>query len=209
MTVPVPETDSVLVEGSALSGQRRVVHEFLHHRDGTPLVVSTRQPAESARRTHRRTVGREPAADETPEGSDGEPAPLVVDCVTGAVEESPTDESRTKYAQHPSNLTSVGTKFTEFLEARGDGALAVGIDTVSPLLMYADASAVFRFLHVVVQKATGSDCPVVAGIDDAAHDDRVASKLAPLFDAVVETRRADGGREARVARPEATEWREI
>ncbi|PHQ41534.1 hypothetical protein Z052_14265 [Halorubrum sp. C191] len=207
MTVTVPETDSVLVEGSALSGRRRVVHEFLHDCDGTPLVVSTRQPVESARRTHRRVVGRESGADETPGGSGDEPTPLVVDCVTGAVEESPSDESHTKYAQHPSNLTSVGTKFTEFLEARDDGALAVGIDTVSPLLMYTDASAVYRFLHIVVQKATGAGCPVVVGLDGSAHDDRVVAQLAPLFDAVVETRRAEDAREVRVARPEPTEWR--
>ncbi|MDB9234419.1 hypothetical protein PN419_15400 [Halorubrum ezzemoulense] len=209
MTVPVPETDSVLVEGSALSGQRRVVHEFLHERDGTPLVVSTRQPAEGARRTHRRVVGHESAADETPEGSDDEPTPLVVDCVTGAIEESLSDESRVKYARHPSNLTSVGTKFTEFLEARGDSALAVGVDTVSPLLMYVDASGVFRFLHIVVQKATGAGCPVVVGLDGSAHDDRVVSQLAPLFEVVVETRRVKDARQVRVARPEPTEWREI
>ena len=209
MTVPVPETDAVLVEGSALSGRRRVVHEFLHERDGTPLVVSTRQPVESARRTHRRVVGREPGADETPEGSGDEPTPLVVDCVTGAVGRSPSDGPHTKYAQHPSNLTSVGTKFTEFLEARDDGALTVGIDTVSPLLMYADASAVFRFLHIVVQKATGAGCPVVVGLDGSAHDDRVVSQLAPLFEVVVETRRVKDARQVRVARPEPTEWREV
>ena len=213
MTVPVPETDSVLVEGSALSGRRRVVHGFLHDRDGTPLVVSTRQPAENARRTHRRVAGRESAetggANEASARADGEPAPLVVDCVTGAVEESPTDEPHTKYARHPSNLTSVGTKFTEFLEARADGALVVGLDTVSPLLMYTDASAVFRFLHVVVQKATASDCPVVVGFDGSAHGDRAVAQLAPLFETVVETRRAEDAREVRVARPEPTEWREL
>ncbi|RLM70547.1 hypothetical protein [Halorubrum sp. Atlit-26R] len=210
MTVPVPEVDSVLVDGSVLSGQRRVVHEFLHDRDGTTLVVSTRQPAESARRTHRRIVGRESAApDETPEGSDGEPTPLIVDCVTGAVGRSPSDGPHTKYAQHPSNPTSVGTTFTEFLDARDDGTLAVGIDTVSPLLMYADASAVFRFLHVVVQKATASDCPVVAGLDGSAHGDCVVAQLAPLFEAIVETRRAEDAREVRVAHPEPTEWREL
>jgi KaiC/GvpD/RAD55 family RecA-like ATPase len=208
MTVPVPEADSVLVEGSALSGRRRVIHQFLHERGEVPLVVSTRQPAESARRTHRRVVGREPA--EADDGANDEPAPLVVDCVTGAVGRSPSHGPHTKYAQHPSNLTSIGTKFTEFLEARDDGALAVGIDTVSPLLMYTDASAVYRFLHIVVQKATGAGCPVVVGLDGSAHDDRVVSQLAPLFDAVVETRRRDDDtREFRVQRPERTEWREI
>ena len=207
MRVPDPEADSVLVDGPPLSGQRQVIHHFLHERGEVPLVVSTRQPAENARRTHRRIVDRGPASAD--DGASGEPAPLVVDCVTGAVEESPTDESRTKYARDPSNLTSVGTKFTEFLEARDDGALAVGIDTVSPLLMYADASAVFRFLHIVVRKATGAGCPVVVGLDGSAHDDRVVSQLAPLFEAVVETRRVDDAREVRVARPEPTEWREL
>jgi hypothetical protein len=85
----------------------------------------------------------------------------------------------------------------------------MGVDTVSPLLMYADASAVFGFLHIVIQKATAADCSAVAGLDGSAHDDSAVAQLAPLFEAVAETRRVDDARQARVARPEPTEWREL
>lgn len=206
----VGEAESVLVAGPVLSGRRRVLHRTLHERSERPVLVSTRQPAGAARSTHRRMAA---AAAGTAAGDTAKSEvddPVVVDCVTNAIGESPADDGdETKYAQHPSNLTSIGTKFTECVEERDEESVAVGIDTVSPLLAYADASSVFRFLHIVVQKATAAGHPVVVGIDAGAHDEQTIEQFVPIFERVIETRRAGDERECRVRYPAPTEWRSI
>ncbi|GAB3705090.1 DUF7504 family protein [Halorubrum pallidum] len=202
----VGEAESVLVAGPVLSGRRQLIHRTLHEWSETPIVVSTREPAESVRSTHCRMAAAD--AEDTVESEVA--SPVVVDCVTNALGKSPPDDAETKYAQHPSNLTSIGTKFTECVEAHDDGeSIVVGIDTVSPLLMYADASSVFRFLHIVVQKSAAAGHPVVVGIDAGAHDEQTIEQFVPIFDRVVETRRIDGDRECRVRYPTPTEWRTL
>ena len=210
----VGDAESVLVAGPVLSGRRRGFHRTIHERSERPVLVSMRQPAEAARSTYRRLATPTAATNGDAEGSGtecdgGVVDPIVVDCVTSALGKSPTDDAETKYAQHPSNLTSIGTKFTECVEACDEESVAVGVDTVSPLLAYADASNVFRFLHILVQKATTAECPVVVGIDAGAHDEQTVEKFVPIFEQVVETRREGDDRECRGRYPTPTGWRSL
>ncbi|MFD1570790.1 DUF7504 family protein [Halorubrum laminariae] len=221
MNFLVGDAESVLVAGPVLSGRRRVVHRTLcerserSERSERPILISTRQPAAGARSEHRRLAVPAAATDVDADvsgtecGDGGAVEPVVVDCVTSALGRSPTDDAETRYAQHPSNLTSIGTKFTECLEAHGDGSVAVGVDTISPLLAYADAASVFRFVHILVQKATAADHPVVVGIDTGAHDDQTVEQFVPIFEQVVETRHTDEQREGRVRYPSPSEWRPL
>jgi hypothetical protein len=198
MSLPGRDLDDVLIVGPAFSGRRRLFHRLLAARPGRPVLVSTRQPASRVRDAHRRTV-------------DGDPAePVVVDCVANAVGRAGDGGEATGYAQDPGNLTSIGTTFVDLAEDRDEDALAVGVTTVSPLLMYASASEVFQFLYVLAQRATGEEWPVAATIDPGAHDETTVEQFVPMFDGVVETRRRDDEtREFRVQRPERTEWRPI
>ncbi|OYR56517.1 DUF7504 family protein [Halorubrum halodurans] len=208
MNTLAADCDTVLVAGPTLSGRRRLLHRTLYDRAGGSLLVATRQPADDARETHRR-LRPDDAPDDADGGSADGDSPVVVDCVTNAFEHSTDDTRRTRYAQHPSNLTSIGTTFTEVIEAREEQSLAVGIETVSPLLVYADTTDVYRFLDLVVRQATDVGWPVTAGIDTAAHDDRTVEQFVTLFDAVVRTRYVDGERQYRLQRPERTDWRPV
>lgn len=181
MSPSLDESESLLVDGPALSGRRRVFHRTLHRSSGTVVIISTRQPADGARNTHRRLTDSSGRNRSTSEVTD----PLVIDCVTNAVEKSPVDDDKTRHAQHPSNLTSIGTKFTELVEDREDESLVIGIDTVSTLLQYADSDEMFRFLNVIVQQATGVGCSVTIGIDGCAHEEQTLLQLAHIFDRVI------------------------
>lgn len=202
----VEDTEPVLVAGAVLSGRRRLVHRMLYERPETTIVVSTRQPAEVARSAHRQMA---PSSVDTAESDVDGPEPAIIDCVTSALGESETsDDNGTWYAADPSDLTSIGTMFTECLHTYGDGPVVVGVDTISPLLVYAGASTVFQFLNLLVQKATAAGCLVVVGIDAGAHDEQTIAQFVPIFERVLETRRADE-REARVRYPKPTEWQAL
>jgi hypothetical protein len=98
-------------------------------------------------------------------------------------------------------LGELGTAISRAIDdlARDDpdpGEVRVCVDSLSPLLEGYDEGVVFRFLHVLtgrVRQAKGLahfHLPVQA-------DAREARLLAPLFDAVVEVRMADGLAEQR------------
>ena len=114
MDLSVGDDETVLMTGPTLSG-RRLFHRTLGESAGRPVVVSTREPANCVRSTHRRLV-------------DGDEAtPVVVDCITNALGRSADDTATTKYAQHPSDLTSIGAKFTDALGERESDRLSVGL----------------------------------------------------------------------------------
>lgn len=209
----ISEHDSVLITGSTLSGRRRLFHQTLAELAPTPVVVLTRQTADRARESHVRMVtadsGGSAASEIDSPGSAGTD-PVVVDCVSNALGRSKEDTSTTKHAQHPSNLTSIGTKFTEVVDEWDAKDCVVGIETISPLLVYADPKAVFQFVHLIIQQAQGVGWPVVATIDSAAHDDIEVERFVPLFDCLLETRCTEhDGQEFRVRQPEQREWQSI
>ncbi|GAB7010224.1 DUF7504 family protein [Halorubrum trueperi] len=216
MDILVGDAEAVLISGATLSGRRRLFHRILHEWAARPLVVSTLQPADRVRATHERMLREgdagngDDAGDASdagdPEDRDGANDPLVVDCLTNALGRSATDDDATKFAQHPSNLTSIGTKFTEFVDGCDSGELAVGLSSISPLLMYASSTDVYRFVHLLVQQSAGAESPVVATIDSAAHDELDVERFVPLFDRTIEARRVGDEQEFRVSRPDSTEW---
>lgn len=194
---PVREADEVLVSGPLLSGKRTVFHRLLREWGDEPVVTSTRRGAERVRRDHERATG-----------CDGDDL-VVVDCVTATHEDDPSDTPRTKYAAGPGNLTDVGTTYTEVLAERDD-ATAVGITSISPLLMYAPLDAVYRFTRLVAQQAVGEGYPIAAVVESQTHDDQELHTISEPFDAIIETRVAGDDAEFRArSRAGTTEWRPI
>lgn len=220
MGPPIDAADSVLLVGPTLSGRRRLFHHVVADFPAAPVLVSTRQPAERIRESHERfadtprkrlVAGSDGSADTASVETACRPSePVVVDCVTSALGESPTDTHATKYAQHPSNLTSIGTKFTEVVEELDDTQCTVGVETISPLLAYADTTQVFQFVHLICQQAHGAGWSVVAMIDAAAHAEVDIERFVPLFDCVLETRRtSDDEQVFRVRQSDQFEWRPV
>lgn len=194
------DVDTVLISGPVLSGRRQLFHQLLESWAANSLIISTRDPADSVRMMHQ----------ECSTATEDSPDPLVVDSLTGTLDHSVADTSRTKYAQHPSDLGSIGTKFTSMLDQHQDRELSVGITTLSPFLVYADASVVFKFVNIIIQKSRGVGWPVVVAIDPRPHYDRVLEQLIPLFETVVETRRTDAGKQQyRLRKPRAIGWESI
>lgn len=195
MDLSVHDAQTILITGPTLSGRRRLLHQILRESPGHPVVVATREPADCVRSRYRRV-----------RDGDGSP-PVVVDCITSSLDRSEADTKTTKYAQDPGNLTSIGTKFTEILDQHETDRLSVGLTNLSPLLVYTSPSEVFQFVHVLVQKSTATDWPVIAAIDSSVHDASTVEQFIPLFDRVIETRRTDSGdQEFRFQKPELTEW---
>jgi hypothetical protein len=214
----VADAETVLVMGSALSGRRRLLHQILRTWGMTPVIISILQPADRLRQVHSQL--HDPAdpptsetvvAGATTDRSTGDSnCPLVVDCLSNTFGQSPTDTRRTKYAQHPSNLTSIGTKFTEVVTERSDEQLAVGIDAISPLLQYVSAREAYRFVHLIVQHAAGASWPVAATLDPTAHDTLDSERFISIFDVILETRLTDeGDQEFRIRHPDQSAWQPI
>ncbi|KPN30490.1 hypothetical protein SY89_01225 [Halolamina pelagica] len=187
---------SVLVRGPAMSGKYDLLLRLLDALADCGLLVSTSRQA---------TGAREDFADY------GDPDCFgIVDCASRAQGRDGDENGLVRYASSPKNLTEVGVKFTDLVDsvqADADHA-AVGVHSVSELLMYWETERVYQFLRVLLAEAKGLDWPAVAVIDDDAATEQAVTTLTQPFDAVITTRRDDDGRAFRYqeSRREPTDW---
>lgn len=191
---------SVLVRGPAMSGKYDLTLRLLAAAGERRLLVSTDDQ-----------VGRV-----RPEfATYGDPETLgVVDCATRLQADSRDDDGDDpyiRYASSPQNLTEVGVKFTdlvETMEAEDVERVAVGVHSLSTLLMYWEPKRIYQFVRVLVNQSQGLGWPTVAVLDDAATDDQTVNTLTQPFDLVIDTRATDDGNEYRVrgAGYEPTDW---
>lgn len=180
---PIPvdllaEGQSVLVRGPAMSGKYDLLLALLASLADYAMLVSTSRQVEGARRDFAKF---------------GDPDHLaVVDC-SSRVGEQPDAGDLVRYVSSPKNLTGMGVKFTELVEtfeARGVDA-AVGVHSLSELMMYWDVDRVYQFLRVLLAECRDLAWPAVAVVDDDAAGEQAATTLTQPFDAVITTR-ADG-----------------
>ena len=173
MSLPtaVKEADSVLVSGPPLSGLYPVFHRVLTARSDRPIIVSTGRTARRVRADRDRIVG-----------SDGA---VIIECASG-----PTDGAADRIAT-AGNLTEIGVELTEAAEGAEGTRSAVGIHSLSELLMYGETETVYRFLTVSISLARAEDWPVVATMVPAVDPEATRSLTEP-FDCRIETRREDG-----------------
>jgi len=82
------------------------------------------------------------------------------------------------------DVGAVGAAVHDYLEAWGEHAPTVYVDTLADVVDATDAELAFRFLHVLVSRAEDADARVVASVGEGlpAH---VVETFAPLFDRVV------------------------
>ena len=183
---------NLLLTGSPLSGKRSLAMDVLA--EGTAdgdgaIVVTTKDGAERVLRDYENRTPYE-----------GKPV-AVVDCVTRQQGADVRDSDRIKYASSPVDMTGIGIKLSEFLQAFGDRGIdrnRVMVHSLSTLLMYADLQTVFRFLHVFTGRIQSVDGLGLFSIDSSAHDEQSLNTLKQLFDGIV-TVPDDGDIEIRLA----------
>lgn len=184
---PIPvdalvEGRSVLVRGPAMSGKYDLLLGLLGALGDDAMVVSTSRQAAGARRDF---------------AAYGDPERLaIVDCSSRVGSQEPEAGELVRYVSSPKNLTEVGVKFTELVDAfESRGAEAtVGVHSLSELLMYWDVERVYQFLRVLLAECRDLNWPVVAVVDDDAAGEQAVTTLTQPFDAVITTRAVDGVR---------------
>jgi hypothetical protein len=182
---------SVLIAGPAMTGKRELMFRLLGAAgDGLAAFVTTKLDAD-----HFRTK----LADHwtVPDWD-----VRVVDCVSRQHALRPlTDTESVKYVATASDLTGIGIGLSGFMQDayhRPDvDRAAVGLHSLSTLLMYADLRRVYQFLHVVTGRIATSDFVGAFTLDSARSDGESLVRLKELFDGLVEVRDGEEGPEIR------------
>ncbi|ELZ44555.1 hypothetical protein C463_08244 [Halorubrum californiense DSM 19288] len=170
---------NILLTGPPLSGKRSIMMDVLAagtDRDEGAIVVTTKDGADRVLRDYEKRTPYE-----------GKPV-AVVDCVTQQQGGETRESDRIKYASSPVDMTGIGIKLSEFLQAFGDRGIKqnrVMVHSLSTLLMYSDLQTVFRFLHVFTGRVQSVDGLGLFSIDSTAHDDQAMNTLKQLFDGIV------------------------
>jgi len=179
-TEVLPGTN-ILVTGPPLTGKRALALDILAA--GTEagegaIVVTTKDSATRILTDYERRTAYE-----------GRPV-AVVDCVTRQQGVSEVrEDKRIKYTSSPVDMTGIGIKLSEFLQAfyqdQGIKKNRIMVHSLSTLLMYADLQTVFRFLHVFTGRIQSVDGLGIFCIDSTAHDQQTMNTLTQLFDGVI------------------------
>ena len=178
--------DSVLISGPPMSGKYDLFNRLLAAWSDGPVVISTGRTAEKVRSDYEELTGKS--------GDDV----VVIDCVTHEQGDKREDTPTTKYVASAGNLTDIGIKFTDVVESSAGRERAVGVYSLSQLLMYWDPERIYRFTRVMTSQTSGEGWPFVGVVGSTAHDEQVVHTLHEPFEVVVETRVEDDEREFRV-----------
>ena len=182
----VRDADSVLISGPPMSGKYDLFNRLLAEWSTGPVVISTGWTAEKVRSDYEEITGL-----------DGGEV-IVVDCVTHEQGDKLDDTPTTKYVGSAGNLTDIGIKFTDIVESSTGRERAVGLYSLSQLLMYWDPERIYRFTRVMTSQTSGEGWPFVGVLGSTAHDEQVVHTLHEPFEVVVETRVDGDEREFRV-----------
>ncbi len=170
---------NLLLTGPPLTGKRSLIMDVLatgtEGGDGA-IVVTTKDGADRVLKDYEKRTPYE-----------GKPV-AVVDCVTRQQGSDVRDSDRIKYASSPVDMTGIGIKLSEFLQAFGNRGIErnrIMVHSLSTLLMYADLQTLFRFLHVFTGRVQSVDGLGLFSVDSTAHDDQSLNTLKQLFDGVV------------------------
>lgn len=191
----VPDGTNLLVVGPPLTGKRALAYDVLAHgvdRDEAGIVVSNTDGERGVREALADRLDR----DTTSVG--------IVDCVSRERGIEPT--GRASYAAAPDDMTGAGIGLSEQLDAgtdRGDGGVRVVLDSITPLLVYANLETTFRFLHVCTTRIETAGGLGVHLVEAGAHGEGDVETLTQLYDGVVRT--ADDEPPAVVSTPPGAE----
>jgi hypothetical protein len=182
----VRSADSVLISGPPMSGKYDLFNRLLAEWTTAPVIISTGRTAEKVRDDYEMITER------------GDDDVTVIDCVTHEQGDKRDDTPTTKYVGSAGNLTDIGIKFTDVVESSVGRDRAVGIYSLSQLLMYWDPERIYQFTRVMTSQTSGEGWPFVGVVGSTAHDEQVVHTLHEPFELVIETRVEGDSREFRV-----------
>lgn len=197
----LPRDAALLIEGPPMTGKYGLLLTILAHHSEETIFISTKHAADRVEADLADVVG------DCPHGRVG-----VIDCVPRPGPVADPEHDLVKVAGSPENLTRIGVAFTELFEAfDGDestSATAVGVHSVSQLLIHAGIENTYQFLQVLSGQVRSAGWFLAAVVDTNA-DEEERQTLYHHFDGVVQTRENEAGsREFRVRglSPTASEW---
>ena len=202
----VPADAAVLIAGPPMTGKYELLLRLLRLQSDRIIFITTKHGYERVR------------SDFASFGDGYDESRLgIVDCVSYHHSIDPASVSGpVAFTDSPENLTRIGVKFTglfdEFLEDVEDGRLAVGLHSISQLLMHSEVKQVYQFLQVLVGQIRNEGHQVVAVVDVASVEDETITTLQQHFDGLILTRENEAGRREcrlRGIRPSATAWTEF
>jgi hypothetical protein len=182
---------NLLISGPAMSGAEELFARMLRpgaDDEGT-IVVSTGTGAGKLYDRFQETAG---SIDRRRFG--------VVDCVSRQQGQSVEGENL-RSVSSPRDLTGIGMELSDLYESfygRGLQGVRTGLESISTLLMYAELSTLFRFLHVFTGRISTADGLGVFVIDPTSHDDQTTGTIFQLFDGRIDVREQEGDRQLRV-----------
>ena len=180
------DADSVLVSGPPMSGKYDLFNRLLAEWSDAPIVVSTGRTVGKVRSDYERIT--DSSADDV----------VVIDCVTHQQGDRPDDTATTRYVSSAGDLTEIGIEFTDVVDSSNGASRAVGVYSLSELLMYWEPERIYRFTRVMKSQSSGQDWPFVGVVGSTTHDEEVINTLHEPFEVVVETRIEDDERRFRV-----------
>ena len=193
-----PEGRSVLIAGPPMTGKYDLMFRLLADAADRGILITTGDPAETVRADFAEAAGVSPDV------------VGVVDCVSKQRGETVQDTELVRYVSSPKNITEIGMKFTDLFEVfrEFDEPVAVGLHSLSELLMYLDPQDVYQFVRVLTSQAESEGWFTVAVMGSTIHDERTLHTMYEPFDTVINTREREGTRELRVRgrSQSSTDW---
>lgn len=197
----IPQDASIIVAGPPMTGKYTLMLTIIAYHADDAIIISTKN-------------GSSRVVDDLSKISGGQLGGRlgIVDCVSRPETLNQDDSELIKHVQSPENLTRIGVKFTElfekFYEDGSEKNTAVGVHSISQLLMHSELKNVYQFLQVLTGQIRTANWLGVAVVDTNISKEDLQT-LYHHFDGMVETREnAEGQRELRVRgiEPTASAW---
>jgi hypothetical protein len=178
----VEAPSNVLLLGPSMGGGGDAAEGLLRAAAGTPVLLAV-------------SLMRPPAAQVARWAEEWEVTPAEVAAIgtkgagtTG--DAAPELPFRSTTVGDPGDLTGLGIRVGECLDAWEDRSVVATFDSVTAMLQYAETKQVFQFLHVLTSRLKSAGALAGFHMDPGAHDERTVATVRSLFDGVY--RRTDG-----------------
>jgi hypothetical protein len=122
----------------------------------------------------------------------------VIDAITKSSTPTITDTGRFMFVTNPTDLTGIGIKFSQMVEAIFDGTFSgketglfpppirFCVNSVSTLLMYRKLEVLYQFLHVMTAKLKKIEGFGIYTLNSEAFDEKTVSLIKQLMTIVIE-----------------------
>ena len=134
----------------------------------------------------------------------------VIDAITKSSTPSIVDTPRLMFVSSPTDLTGIGIKFSNMIEAIFEGDFSDGeaglfpppirfcVNSVSTLLMYRKLEVLYQFLHVLTAKLKKIEGVGIYILNSESFDEKTLSLIKQLMNCVIEIKIEQDGSYLRI-----------